>query len=119
MLALTSNIVGEPDSRAEVFVVVLSELGIRAANRKQFEIGAALGDCASTDEIEVLVPTDAQVHGELLSDFPVVLQVKAQLLRTAGHIKVWIARAGRHTDDRTSSRKALRIKRRAALVNVV
>ena len=55
MFALTCKVIGEAYARTEVFVVVMRELRVRAANVQQFEISSALGNRAGANQIEIFV----------------------------------------------------------------
>lgn len=106
------QIVCKTDARAEVVVVAIRKFGEGTADRLEFLKRPASRNRTGADKVEVLIPTNAEVQRQTLSDLPVVLEEEAQLLGAAGHIEVGIAGTGRHTNDGSRGSETLRVESR-------
>ena len=58
MFALPCKVIGEAYARTKVFVVVMRELRVRAANVQQFEVSSALGNRAGANQVKIFVPAN-------------------------------------------------------------
>ena len=76
MLASSSYIPGKANTRTEILVVVMRK-SCRdwVVNGFEFEVGSALGLRLGADKVEVLVPSQTEIQGEIATNFPVVLKV--------------------------------------------
>src|SRR5579859_462757 len=93
VLAVAGKIKGKPDAWTEILVVVVRKGGgQRIADGLQFQEGAALGNGRASDQVEVLVPAQPQVHAQAVSDLPVILKVETEHL--GADDESWIARGG-------------------------
>src|SRR6266545_533252 len=76
MLASSSYIPGKANTRTEVLIVVMRK-SCRdwVVNGFEFEVGSALGLRLGADQVEVLVPPQTEIQGEIATNFPVILKV--------------------------------------------
>src|SRR6516225_2295264 len=86
--AFTREVPSEADARTEAFAVIARLLGYQRSSQGaercgslQFLEGAACRDVRPAYKIEVLIVTEAKVHGQALAELPVVLEVNAELFR--------------------------------------
>src|SRR5579884_64428 len=98
MASGAGQIVSEANARAEVAIVIaglfISELPGEWADIgdcNQLLVRAAVADGRSTDEVEIEVPTETEIQCQTPTHFPVVLEVRSELLSAAWNVGCRIA----------------------------
>src|SRR2546422_6774482 len=113
MFALAREVVGKANAGTKVLVVVVrqgSRMGI--PDHLQLLVRAAVGLVTSADQVEVLVPADAQVQCESARHLPIVLKIKTQHLGAVLQEEVRVASCVRHPANGTRGSELLRVFRR-------
>ncbi len=87
---MAGQVISKADARAEALAVVIGLLGDQGSCQRaecgsclKFLEGAAVGDVRAADKVEVFVPAQAEVYGQALAYFPVILEIQAKLLRVS------------------------------------
>src|SRR5579864_3475660 len=87
MAAMTGQVIGQSDARAEALAVVvgflLHQTGCQRAERRDcLELleRAAVGDVRSANKVKVFVPAQAKIQRQAIVKFPVILEIEPKLL---------------------------------------
>ena len=90
VVAVAFQVIGKTNARAEVLGVVSGLLGcqllcqgVGRRHRQQLLEGAAVGHVHAGDHVEVPVITEPNVHSQPLDQFPIILEIQAELLGAA------------------------------------
>ena len=111
MSSVSAQIPGKSNPGAKVAVVIVRQCpGCQVVYCFESQIGTVSRLGLRSDQIEVLVPTHAQVQRQIPSSLPVVLEINAKHLGPTGEIKVGIADRDCHTAHGSPRGEALRIQ---------
>src|SRR5712691_9297183 len=112
MSTIAAHVPGESDAGAKVTIVIMRQGPCgRMTDCFQSEKGSTQRLGLGSNQVEILIPPQAEIQRQVASEFPVILEIEPKHLGAALQIKIGIACGGRHSRDRPVRRKALGIAR--------